>query len=221
MTGLEKTVVLLLAVWTCSLRGQDNPPYTFGTTVVSTTGFEGRIYLLKDRTSKLPRFDRMQSAGTIYTNTLNVWPQRFDEGFPGITDRIEWFAIDYHARFWIEREGEYRFSLLSDDGSRLSVDNKELVDNDGVHSASALSAKAVLTRGMHTIHVSYFQGPRFTVALVLAAAGPGAPWRIFNTDDFIPPVNPAEWITGEIRDIRHSVPFGGGSFEDAPKTRRR
>jgi len=221
MTRWQKTLPLLLAVSAGIARGQDTPPYTFGTTVVSTTGFEGRIYLLKKDAGKLPHFDRMESAGTIYTNILNVWPQRFDEGFPGITDRIEWFAIDYHGHFWIEREGEYRFSLLSDDGSRLRVDDRELVDNDGVHSASALSARAFLTRGMHTIRVSYFQGPRYTVALVLAVAGPGAPWRIFNTDNFIPPLNPAEWITGEIRDIRHSVPFGGDdSPREAPRTRR-
>jgi len=205
---LEKIGALLLAAC-ATLCAQEKPPYTFGTTVVSTTGFEGRIYLLKNNTGKLPHFDSMKSAGTVYTPTLNVWPQRFDEAFPGITDRIEWFAIDYHGHFWIEREGEYRFSMLSDDGSRLSIDNREMVDNDGIHSAAALSARAVLTRGMHTIRVSYFQGPRYTVALVLAVAGPGGPWRIFNTDDFIPPVNPAEWVTGQIRDIHHSTPFGG------------
>ncbi|HUB79236.1 MAG TPA: PA14 domain-containing protein [Bryobacteraceae bacterium] len=218
----KKRLALLLAVCAGGLHGQEKPPYTFGTTVVSTTGFEGRIYLLKAHTGKLPHFDHMEPTGTIYTNTLNVWPQRFTEAFPGITDRIEWFAIDYHGHFWIEHEGEYRFSLLSDDGSRLYVDHQELVDNDGIHSATALSARAVLTRGMHAIQVSYFQGPRFTVALVLAVAGPAAEWRIFNTDDFIPPVNSADWVTGRIRDIHHSVPFGGDdSPEETPRKRRR
>ena len=201
--------VLFLTICAAHLPGQEKSPYAFGTTVVSTTGLEGRIYLLKQKTQALPRFDRLKPVGTIYTNTLNVWPQRFDEGFPGITDRMEWFAIDYRGRFWIDGEGEYRFSLLSDDGSRLSIDDRELIDNDGQHSAAALSAQAFLTRGVHTIRVSYFQGPRYTVALVLAVAAPGGAWRIFNTDDFLPPRNPSEWITGEIREIRHSTPSGG------------
>lgn len=199
----------LLLVLSAGLLAHEKPQYVFGTTVVSTSGFEGRVYFLKPKTQKLPRFHGMKPAGTIYTTTLNVWPQRFDEGFPGISDRFEWFAIYYTGRFWIETEGRYRFSLLSDDGSRLSVDNQELIDNDGTHSASALSASAFLSRGAHTIHVSYYQGPRYTVALVLSIAAPGAPWRIFNTDDFAPPKDPAEWVTGSIREVRHSVPFGG------------
>ncbi len=180
------------------------PQYTFGTTVVSTSGLQGRIYFLKHNANKLPRFDKMKSAGTIYTNTLNVAPRRFEDGFPGITDRFEWFAIDYTGRFWVEEPGEYRFNLLSDDGSRLSIDGQELIDNDGVHAALALSASAFLSRGIHALRVTYFQGPRFEVALVLRVGAPGADWRIFNTDDFLPPKDAAEWVTGQISEVRHS-----------------
>jgi len=200
--------IVFVSGWLC-LLAQDQPQYTFGTTVVSTTALEGRVYFLKRNTSKLPRFDGMKSAGTIYTRALNVWPQRFDEGFPGISGRFEWFAIDYNGRFWIDSDGQYRFSLLSDDGARLSIDNEELIDNDGIHPASALSASAFLSRGIHTIHVSYFQGPRFAVALVLEIAAPGAKWRVFSMDDFIPPKDPAEWVTGKISEVQHSTPFGG------------
>jgi len=205
--------VLLFAALASGVLAQEKPPYTFGTTVVSTSGLEGRIYFLKQNTQKLPRLDHMKPDGTIYTNTLNVWPQRFDEGFPGISDRFEWFAIDYTGRFWIDRPGQYRFSLLADDGARLSIDTHELIDNDGVHSAAALSASAFLSRGIHTMRVPYYQGPRFTVALVLAVAPPGAAWRIFNTDDFIPPKNPADWITGTISVVLHSIPFGGSPIK--------
>lgn len=110
---------LSLITLTTGLLAQENPQYTFGTTVVSTSGLDGRVYFLKKNTSKLPRFDQLQSVGTIYTNILNVWPQRFDQGFPGISDRFEWFAIDYTGRFWIENAGKYRFSILSDDGRQV------------------------------------------------------------------------------------------------------
>jgi hypothetical protein len=198
---------LLLLFVAIGLPAQEKPQYTFGTTVVSTSGLQGRIYFLKENTEKLPRLDRMKSVGTIYTNTLNVWPQRFDEGFPGITDRFEWFGIDYTGRFWVEEGGQYRFSLLSDDGAKLSIDDKELIDNDGTHAPIALSASAFLSRGVHTMHVAYYQGPRFTVALVLSVAAPGAAWRIFNTDDFLPPKDPTEWVNGKISDVRRSVNF--------------
>lgn len=138
----------------------------------------------------------------MYTTTLNVWPQLFSEGFPNITDRFEWFGIEYTGKFWIETAGQYRFSLLSDDGAKLTIDNKLVINNDGIHAAIAVSAAATLTRGAHRIKVDYFQGPRFTVALVLAVARPGEPWRLFSTNDFKPPSDPTEWREGKISEIK-------------------
>jgi hypothetical protein len=204
--GMRSLLLLVLAAG--CLAAQEKPEYTFGTTVVSTTGLEGRVYFLKKNTARLPQFEQMKPAGTIYTNRLNVWPQAFDAGFPGISGRFEWFAIDYTGRFWIESEGEYRFSLLSDDGARLSIDDAELIDNDGIHAATALSASAWLTRGIHRMRVAYFQGPRFTVALVLSVAAQDGAWRVFNTDEFVPPQDQAEWVKGSIRDVKHSTMYG-------------
>jgi hypothetical protein len=40
---------------------------------------------------------------------------------------------------------------------------------------------------------------------VLAIGAPGAPWQIFNTDDFLPPKDTSEWVNGKISDVRRSV----------------
>jgi hypothetical protein len=77
-----------------------------------------------------------------------------------------------------------------------------VIDNDGVHGARAVSGSATLTRGIHEIKVEYFQGPRFTVALVLAVSPPSGAWRIFNTNDFKPPNDPEQLQKGEVSDIR-------------------
>jgi hypothetical protein len=48
--------------------------------------------------------------------------------------------------------------------------------------------------GIHRIRVSYFQGPRYMVALVLKVAGPDdEELRVFSTDEFRPPPHPEEW----------------------------
>jgi PA14 domain len=185
-----------------SIAAQEQPAYTFGTTVVDLSGMEGRVYFLDPGTRRLPDFSHMRPTGLVYTTMLNVWPQQFSQGFPNITDRFEWFGIAYSGRFWIENGGEYRFSLLSDDGAKLRIDDKLVIDNDGVHGATAASAAATLTRGTHRIEVDYFQGPRFTVALVLAVAAPGAPWRLFNTNDFRPPGDPTQWVQGKISNVK-------------------
>lgn len=159
----------------------------FGTTVVIPSGLEGRIYKIHRNTSHLPSFKKQKPAGTIYTTELNVPAQSFDQGFPGVTKRFEWFAIDYTGRFWIQKPGEYEFALLSDDGSKLYIDDQVVIDNDGQHTPSELTGAIDLAPGIHRIRVSYFQGPRFLVALVLRVAGPDEALRVFSTDEFKPP----------------------------------
>jgi hypothetical protein len=195
----------ILALSPAAIRAQDQPAYTFGTTVVDSSGLQGRVFHLHPKTEKLPKLAHLRPVGSIYTNTLNVWPQNFAEGFPNVTDRFEWFAIEYTGRFWIETGGQYRFSLLSDDGARLEVNGRLLIDNDGIHRAVAVSASATLTRGVHDLKVEYFQGPRFTVALVLAIGVQGGPWRIFDMRDFRPPTDTALWQKGKILDIRRQT----------------
>lgn len=166
---------------------------TFGTTVVVPGGLLGVIYYISPLSKVLPDFQWLNPLGVIYTSTLNVTPRGFREGFPGVTDRYEWFAIDYSGRFWIETPGLYRFELTSDDGSRLYIDGRVVVNNDGIHPPEARIAALPLDGGIHRIRVSYFQGPRDQVALVLRVAGPGEEWRVFSTDEFKPPPDPATW----------------------------
>lgn len=163
------------------------PVPTFGTTVVINSGLKGLVYHIRHNSEHLPRFEKLKPKGTIYTTSLNVPPRDFKTGFPGVTTRFEWFAIDYTGKFWIEKPGLYRFSLTSDDGSRLYIDDQLTVDNDGVHSTEERSASLELAQGVHNIRVSYFQGPKYTVALILMIAGPGENYRVFDTDEFKPP----------------------------------
>jgi PA14 domain len=163
------------------------PLYTFGTTVVATSGFRGEIFYIDPGSRKLPNFSKLKPVGVIYTPYLCVPLRSFDEGFPGVTGRFEWFAIDYTARFWVTEPGKYRFALASDDGSILYIDGKKVIQNDKLHAVVEKAGSVNLKMGEHAIRVSYFQGPRFQVALVLRVARPGDDeLRVFHTDDFKP-----------------------------------
>ena len=163
--------------------------YVFGTTVVIPSGLKGVIYFISHSAKKLADLDKEKPRGTIYTSSLNVPLQDYQLGFPGIANRLEWFAIDYSGRFWIDKPGEYRFELTSDDGSMLYIDNQLVIDNGGLHLPVTMTGKVQLSRGIHNIRVPYFQGPKFAVALVLKVAGPVQPFRVFSTDEFKPPPN--------------------------------
>jgi hypothetical protein len=165
---------------------EENIP-TFGVSVLIPLGLTGQIYKLKPNADDVPNFKKLKPIGTIYTQSLAIQPRSFSEGFPGVTDVFEWFAIDYTGRFWIETPGEYNFFLTSDDGSRLYIDGKKIVDNDGVHPAEEKEGKIKLKQGVHEIRVQYFQGPRFHVALILEVLPPEGARKIFSTLDFKPP----------------------------------
>lgn len=171
---------------------QEETP-VFGTTFVLPSGLKGEIYNIHRTSKHLPNFKNMKPVGAIYTASLNVPPQNFDRGFPGVTKKIEWFAIDFKGRFWIEKPGDYRFALTSDDGANLYIDSKLVIDNDGLHPPETRDASIALEGGIHDIRVSYFQGPRFHVALILQVSPAGEALRIFSTDEFKPPSDPATW----------------------------
>jgi hypothetical protein len=180
---------------------QDDVP-VFGTTVVLPSGLKGDVFNLKTNTSKLPNFAKMKAVGTVYTNALNIPPRQFTAGFPGVTDRFEWFGIDYTGRFWIEKPGLYSFELTSDDGSKLFIDDREAIDNDGAHVPATRWGDATLAGGIHSIRVEYFQGRRFRLALILKVKGPGeTAWRVFSTEDFKPPAHPEDWKFGDQKDL--------------------
>ncbi len=195
---LAMSTITLLACTAFVAHAQDEEPVAhFGTTVVLPSGLEGSIYHIRHNSTHLPDFKKLKPVGKIYATELNVPPQDFQQGFPGVTKRFEWFAIDYTGRFWISKPSDYRFALTSDDGADLYIDDDLVVDNDGEHPPATKAASVNLKGGIHTLRVSYFQGRRFQVALVLQIAGEGEQLRVFSTDEFKPPPNPENWKFSE------------------------
>jgi hypothetical protein len=183
---------LLFLVGAILAAGQEQP-VSFGTTVVVPGGLEGVVYHIPKNSKAIPDLRKIKPQGKIYVSTLNIPLRDFTEGFPGVTKRQEWFAIEYTGRFWIEKPGPYRFALTSDDGSKLYIDDQLVVDNDGIHPVDTKSGSVDLAGGIHKIRVQYFQGPRLQVALVLEIAGPNEELKLFSTDEFKPPANPEDW----------------------------
>ena len=185
---------------------QEDPVAHFGTTVVISSGLRGDIYFIPELSLKLPKFEKLKPVGTVYTSELNVPHRSFTQGFPGVTDRFEWFAIDYTGKLWIEKPGKYTWALLSDDGSKLYIDGHQVIDNDGLHAARGLAGVARLKRGEHRIRISYFQGPRDEVALILAVVPPGEEeFSLFNTEDYLSPEALAEWKRSKPDDPQFSA----------------
>lgn len=159
---------------------------SFGKKDPGLLNLKGSIYFLSEEDGEMPAaIDRQKPQGVIYTEKLDIPIRDFSEGFPGVTDRYEWFGLLYTGVFEIGKAGVYKWRIESDDGSRLWIDGAEIIDNDGVHPMQSGEAEQELAKGRHAIKVWYFQGPATEVGLRLFITVPGAEnERIFSLADF-------------------------------------
>jgi hypothetical protein len=134
-------------------------------------------------------------VGAVYADALKV-PYELPEGIPGLTSRTEWFGIDYHGKFWVEKAGTYHFQMFSDDGADVYIDDRSVVNIDGVHTLEKAEGSIELTRGMHTIHVPYFQ-QTMHAGLILIVQPPGEEWRVFDVRKFDAPAGAEAEVRGD------------------------
>lgn len=67
------------------------------------------------------------------------------------------FGYDFKTYIRIPKTGVYNFYLYSDDGSLLFMDGKQVIDNNGSHSAARKGGKVHLEEGFHELHLLYFE----------------------------------------------------------------
>ncbi len=151
--------------------------FTFGG---KTGAFRGEVCFFEDHVRSLAQIKDCRPAATFYTAALNVPARQFTEGFPGVSSRIEWFAIRYRGKFTVAAAGSYRFRLVSDDGSMLYIDGRLIINNDGQHPPFSRGGSLTLETGEHSLFVNYYQGPRETIALQLFVTPPNGAERLLG-----------------------------------------
>ena len=69
---------------------------------------------------------------------------------------------DYYVRWTgkirVAKTDKYKFFLESDDGSKLFVYDRQVVNNEGLHGMKEVSGEVELTAGDHPFRIDYFQG---------------------------------------------------------------
>lgn len=165
---MKTTKLLLLIFLTFSLSSfsQDEEEVFGGSDKVSSA-LEGKVYKLPENTSQLPNFDKLRPVSTIYATELNIPNHDFSSGFPGVSELLEWFGIEYTGDIFVKKAGNYNFRLLSDDGAKLFINDLLVINNDSIHAATSGYGSIFLDEAKHRIKVQYFQGPRYHIALQL------------------------------------------------------
>ncbi len=115
---------------------------------------------------KLPDFDSLSLVSSGIQKQFNLVNRNRDDHF----------AFRFRAQLQIPQDGTYYFFLISDDGSRLSIDNETIADIDGIHSLRWSFKRKAFTAGSHDLELQYFE---YTgrQRLYLFWRGPGMRWQ--------------------------------------------
>jgi hypothetical protein len=96
----------------------------------------------------VPAVNKLQPEREGYTDQFS---------FEKIDHNRTHFALQMFGVIRIEREGNYRFTTGSNDGSLLFVNGLQVVDNDGDHGYKEESGEVFLEAGEHLVEVRYYQ----------------------------------------------------------------
>lgn len=113
------------------------------------TDLKYRFY--RDTWDKLPDFDMLlaEDEGELPSGLFDLSP----------ATRRESFGFVFEGRLTVPASGKYRFTLDSDDGSRLYIDGEAIVERDGHHPLGDPQVVEVdLTAGSHPIRLDFMQG---------------------------------------------------------------
>jgi hypothetical protein len=92
-------------------------PTLFGDNNADPNALMGEVYFVAPGTKSIPDFNQLGLSGVLYTSSLNIPPNNFTSGFPGIGGRSDWFAIRYEGPLTVTTPAIYDLRLLSDDGA--------------------------------------------------------------------------------------------------------
>jgi len=108
---------------------------------------------------KLPDFKKLKPVKTGFADSVfNI------NKLPAKTN----FACLFEGYFEIVKDGYYIFALVSDDGSKLFLGDKLIIDNDGVRSTESIKSFILpLEKGFFPVRIEYFQKDENSVLQLL------------------------------------------------------
>lgn len=137
------------------------------------------VYDFTGRNSLATQLAGAPHLGSFYMDKFDVTARDWQQGFPkfpaSLSHLRENYAVRCFTKLRVTTAGMHTFSITSDDGMRVLLNNSPVVQDDGLHSPRTTSAQANLVKGLYNMEVQYFQGPRTQIAAELKWATPSNP----------------------------------------------
>lgn len=140
-------------------RVQSEPPLSPGSELAAQAssqqhepGLAMRVYYVGENLSQIPILLPGQTPNV--STVIPIVDLRGPAAFGGMTNQ---FYVELTGFLRVSVSGTVQFRLTSDDGSRLLIGDKVVVDNDGLHSESPMEGRAYLEAGEHPLRIEYFE----------------------------------------------------------------
>lgn len=143
--------------WQTAAKAKEVVPATvlFHKVAGGGSGLQAEYFQTPDGSEDFPDFaaDKKPDLKRVDKN-INF--ESTQDDWPG-THFKDWFYVRWTGKIRVPAAGAYTFFLESDDGSRLFIDGKQVVDNGGVHAMEEASGSVELTAGDHALKVEFFE----------------------------------------------------------------
>ncbi len=97
--------------------------------------------------SVLPDFNILKPAASGIADSIEISSKKESDKYGFVFDGL----------IKIPTDGIYTFYISSDDGSKLFIDDKMVIDNDGLHGMVEKNNEVPLAKGLHKIKVLFFE----------------------------------------------------------------
>jgi PA14 domain len=178
--------------------------------------FSVNLYKLPKNISALPDYSALSPSSTTTADKIDLDPVN-GENEPAINGSADGLGMRSVGMFLVSGEGIFRWRLYSKDGARLNIDDKTLIENDGIHDPSSKTGYVHLGQGMHTIILDSFNSKGSPV-LKIFVQPPVGKEQIFSLGSGLAgwkePSKPYDVLWGEV----YFIPKG--NYPDGPDFNR-
>jgi hypothetical protein len=172
------------------------PPGASGWTVVPETSFaepeapiEVEWYFEDDQIRRFEDID-WQTPNLVTHETQINWANRAGSaGFlpdaPG-----DLFALRARTRLVVPETGRYIFRLGSDDGSRLTIDDQVIINQNNLQSFRWSQREVYLTRGTKDVEILFFENFGWAGLILLWQTPSDSTLRVIPAESYVAPSAP-------------------------------
>jgi hypothetical protein len=118
--------------------------------------FSVNVYKLPESIKALPDFSALAPVEVLSGDTINLNLPKGVNSLANLPQDTTGLGLRFVGMFEVSGQGIFKWRLHAKDGARMNIDDKTLIEMDGVHEPLSKSGFVQLAEGVHSIVVDSF-----------------------------------------------------------------